>query len=817
MSYDLNLTNPTYAPFGNFGQGLNGGYGRAVGVLPGGTFTIRARVKIGASSGQLCVAGQGDAFFLGLNSSGKVVAEYGKPIVSLATALSINDSLEHELELNVGPFGGLLFLDGALVAQSTTVGAINTAASSAGMGVRTFAFAAGSTAYTWPGEVGEVAVFSTQQHSEAYTPTGLPVDSGAPNLRALWRLNGDGVDSAGIITPATAILIGGPNAGETGAASGNFTVSANGAITGTVVVTPSAGAGGGTFAPMSVSISAASPTAVFKYTPESDGAKSISVTNNGGLGNPAVVTYAASSGGATALTLSGPSTGVRNAASSDFTVAANGALTANRTVTPSDGGAGGTFTPAAIVLTPAATSGVFTYKPASLGAKSISISNDGTLINPAALPYASTLSPTNSLNTANAVFSPGNWKLTTNSATSINPSAYMRAKFTGKSCALALDMAGINPVPLLEYRIDTGPWTTIPFAASLDLVMPADTLTSWAEHTLELIFRANDVNSDRWTNKSGALKLTGIYLDTGAALSTVPALPLKGLIFGDSITEGCLTVNRTNANGAYWNHARFGYALELGRLLNAEVGVVGFGSTGWNKAAQGVPAFTDSYGFIYAGEARSFTGYDFIAINLGTNDGGDVSASATAVLNGLVSATPSTTKIFVLRPFNGAQSGSLQTAVNAANAAAGSARCRYINTTGFYDNTKTANYPADTVHPNGAEMTMHIAPALANALRPLLGGTTAEAPVLTQRTVSITLGVSDTTAASNLTGAMVAFYDEPTPDLFTSARFQTAAETCDANGVLTFTCGSTLPAGGKGGFVVQFPDGKHFNGQVTVS
>ena len=92
-------------------------------------------------------------------------------------------------------------------------------------------------------------------------------------------------------------------------------------------------------------------------------------------------------GTATALTLTGPTTGTVGAASSNFTVAANGSLSANVTVTPSAGAGGGTFNPATLTLTNAATSGTFTYTAASAGAKTISVTNSGSLTNPSAVTF----------------------------------------------------------------------------------------------------------------------------------------------------------------------------------------------------------------------------------------------------------------------------------------------------------------------------------------------------------------------------------------------------------------------------------------------
>lgn len=90
---------------------------------------------------------------------------------------------------------------------------------------------------------------------------------------------------------ATATTLTGPTSGTIGVASSNFTVGANGPITGTVVITPSDSGAGGTFTPTTVSINTGSPTGTFTYTPASGGNKTISTTNGGGLSNPASIAF----------------------------------------------------------------------------------------------------------------------------------------------------------------------------------------------------------------------------------------------------------------------------------------------------------------------------------------------------------------------------------------------------------------------------------------------------------------------------------------------------------------------------------------------
>ena len=65
-------------------------------------------------------------------------------------------------------------------------------------------------------------------------------------------------------------------------------------VIGTVTVTPSDGGDGGTFTPTTVGLTTAAPSATFTYTPATDGTKTISVTNNGGLTDPDDISYVAS-------------------------------------------------------------------------------------------------------------------------------------------------------------------------------------------------------------------------------------------------------------------------------------------------------------------------------------------------------------------------------------------------------------------------------------------------------------------------------------------------------------------------------------------
>jgi len=90
---------------------------------------------------------------------------------------------------------------------------------------------------------------------------------------------------------------------------------------------------------------------------------------------------------ATAYTMTGPTAGPNGAASSNFTLTPNGLTSV--TITPADGGAGGTFTPTSLTWTGDAVAKTFTYTAASTGNKTISVTDSGSLTDPANITYNS--------------------------------------------------------------------------------------------------------------------------------------------------------------------------------------------------------------------------------------------------------------------------------------------------------------------------------------------------------------------------------------------------------------------------------------------
>jgi hypothetical protein len=119
-------------------------------------------------------------------------------------------------------------------------------------------------------------------------------------------------------TPASAVDMTGPTSGVVSVASSNFTVSISGVITGTVRCTPSDGGAGGTFTPTYKDLLTGTTSGTFTYTPASTGAKTISLTNNGGLANPSNITYTVS---AAATVPGAPTIGTATAGNASISIA----------------------------------------------------------------------------------------------------------------------------------------------------------------------------------------------------------------------------------------------------------------------------------------------------------------------------------------------------------------------------------------------------------------------------------------------------------------------------------------------------------------
>jgi lysophospholipase L1-like esterase len=344
---------------------------------------------------------------------------------------------------------------------------------------------------------------------------------------------------------------------------------------------------------------------------------------------------------------------------------------------------------------------------------------------PSATPSSTaTPTPTTALiapNDLNILYSPYNWLVSSTAAKSINPGAYFKCLLTGSptSITLGFDLTNIStPLPQIRYRIDNGPWVSTEVAASIVVAIPSS--NTFTKHLIEVQFKSMTETVNRWNSpQNTALVFTGITVApaSGVATASIRKRKLTIAAFGDSITEGVRTLSSTASKGTDGNDSSQSWSMPLADLMGAEVGNIGFGGTGLSKSGSGnVPATGTSYNLLWAGQARSFAVVpDLIAINIGHNDTTtDTTAAGTAFLNGLLAATPSTTKIAVIQPWSGRQATNLKAAIAACSTPS---RVTYIDTSGWWS---TADAP-DAVHPYGYVNLVDLAPRLALALRAILG------------------------------------------------------------------------------------------------
>lgn len=157
-----------------------------------------------------------------------------------------------------------------------------------------------------------------------------------------------------------------------------FSVAQSGLFSG--IVTPSDNGAGGIFVPEQHQWGNTSTTKTFKYIPNKTGTISISITASSGSVSGSPISLVVSANVATSVVFTGPS--VPNTSNGDiaatvgiatanFTVTPNGLLTG--TITPRDGGQGGTFTPSSLTFNNSSTAQTFTYTPALTGKIKISL------------------------------------------------------------------------------------------------------------------------------------------------------------------------------------------------------------------------------------------------------------------------------------------------------------------------------------------------------------------------------------------------------------------------------------------------------------
>ncbi len=314
-------------------------------------------------------------------------------------------------------------------------------------------------------------------------------------------------------------------------------------------------------------------------------------------------------------------------------------------------------------------------------------------------------------NDSTIFYSPGNWAHQgASSMESVNAGAYFRTIFSGTACTLNFDVSA-DGAPLSEVYVSVDSAT--PVKSNIASTLDCTPTSTNAEHSIELTVKSTSQALNRWNPppKTGIL-FTSMTLGIGAYTRMPSVLPCQGIIFGDSITEG---INTTPGSGGENDQAdaTLGWAYLQKRLLNCEIGVVGFGYQGFSHVGNGdVPVFGDAWPYLFSTLPRNFSDIGFVIVNQGTNDGtNDETSLEQTFLTNILSVTASTDPIVILRPFNGAQSANWKKAI----ATVGSPRVHFVDTTGFFDTSESV----DGLHPN-ATADAKIAPLISAQVSAIL-------------------------------------------------------------------------------------------------
>lgn len=317
-------------------------------------------------------------------------------------------------------------------------------------------------------------------------------------------------------------------------------------------------------------------------------------------------------------------------------------------------------------------------------------------------------------------FSPYTWAFPTDgSRASIDAGAYFKTSFTGNQCSLSFDMVGVGtPLSQVYVSVDGLP----PAQYQIDQIVPCapSSLVVADHHSLRVSIKATSQNVTRWSTLPGTrVALRTINIGPSQSFSAPKTYPRWILYYGDSITEGVRTLGHTQAYDVDQNDNMVEWSAQSAQRLDAEYGIVGFGSTGLTTAGSGgVPALPSAWNLLYPGQSRDFSHCPDVMIeNEGTNDGSaaasDVQSAETTFLNAFSTTCPST-KVAVMRPFNGSQWSALQASV----ASFGNRNFSLLDTTGFLN---VENGMDDyNLHPIANNAVNYLAPQVAASLSKII-------------------------------------------------------------------------------------------------
>lgn len=525
-----------------------------------------------------------------------------------------------------------------------------------------------------------------------------------------------------------------------------------------------------------------------------------------GLSIDSIVGDDAAPAAATGTSLTGPSSGTVSVASTNCTVGVTpigGTITGTVRFTPNDGGAGGTFSPTYLDLTTGSPSGTFTYAPSTVGARTITVTN----------------------NSGGAIASSSGWTYTSNAAAAPTSGAASFTSATNTTINVTCTAASGGTAPLTyQWYRDTvanftpGAGNLLSGATSLSL---ADSASLAADAVYYYKCRVTDNAAQTATSNQVA----------GALM----AAPLIIGLLGDSITKGTAGPAPAAVTVSTRLQARLQSMYKQRAVTVVNQGVNGASAQEW-------AANTGSI-FSTAKTAFASAGCTHIMVMLGSNDAADHRSAAqyladmqTIIGPGAGSLVTAGYTVIVNYPTYvpaGANSGATdETATEYLRSYLAQIDALVNGTTILRGDTLAYSYFVDHPSEVQADQThlldagnLSLASMWARAVdRAVLQVTNVVSPLAAQ-TVTVTLVNESDAAQASLSSLKWAWWDQATPNLALAPTCSGTAETTDGSGVLSIAIQTSLGSGDVGWLVVTNSDGtptqspahRAFSGPVAVA
>lgn len=337
------------------------------------------------------------------------------------------------------------------------------------------------------------------------------------------------------------------------------------------------------------------------------------------------------------------------------------------------------------------------------------------------------------------LFSPATWHLDERRAL-CTTGGYVRIEIAGTdSVAATFDVADLPADPStrsrIVHRFDHQDWSeNVVDRDRVELAMPQAT-ADWPRHVLEIWVKTTSEAVDRWNPPHrSAVKLTGLDLGPGGSVRHPSSRPRSVVFFGDSLTEGINTLHSRGDTSAR-SDSRLSWATVAADLLDAEVGVVGFGRQGLVMDGNGsVPDLEHSWRLVAAGLPRTFEEQtDVVGIAIGANDslnGVDVVTFGDRLVrlcDAILTDLPPTTPLVLFQPWGDFYPAEVYR--RARERCIDPGRVAVVETDGWWD----AADSSDGLHPYGYVNIQRIGPAAAMSIRALWDAGTAGADRSTVR------------------------------------------------------------------------------------